>query len=411
MADDYTMDITAGIDVGNGYVKAKLAIDGADPVTADLPSCVVWRSRVRDIPVAPTDAYMDDLVNELDCEVHSTAIKQTDQSRVLVGRRAVASGFSPIMFDINDAHPKCNESLSYQLILSVLASTAVSEFYRRHHALPAEILRVEAYVGVALPIADFMDYSENYRHSLMNTAHTVHIYNFDEEVTVKISFVGVEVVAEGAAAQYAIVDMGPAFMDACLAAARHSGMVIDESETGESLLSYDNTVGIDIGEGTVNFPVFRNGRVSVEASDSIKRGYGTMLDQVIEDLRDLAYAPKTRKELSEFMLKQNPNPRDRKLMEKLSVSIKDNSIMFAREIQSAYNRIMNKVQLNVDVVYVYGGGANAMRDSLYPFLIEASKLDEDTYTPVIWLDSTFSRDLNRNGLFVVAKVAREARGL
>lgn len=409
--NDLKMDMTCGIDVGNGYVKAKMAIDGGAPVLVDMPSAVAWRGNVHDVPVTPSDAYLEDMVNELDCDIVSPAIKASDQARILVGRRAVASGYTPVIFDINNATPKCDDSLSYQLILSTIAGTAMSEYWKRVGSLPTEILHVSAYVGVALPISDFTAYAQTYNARLMNGPHIVHVHNFEREVTVEVSFTGVEVLAEGAAAQYAIVDMGPMFMDAAIADARSRGMSIDEEETGETILSYDNTVGIDIGEGTVNFPVFRDGRISVESSASINHGYGTVLDRVVEETRNLPIAPQTRKDLAEFMVKENPNPRDRKLQSKFAGYIADAADLLARDIIREYNAIMERVKLGVDVVYVYGGGANAMRETLYGKLIEESCMGDDIYTPVIWLDSAYSRDLNRNGLYVVALAARQARGM
>ena len=57
-------------------------------------------------------------------------------------------------------------------------------------------------------------------------------------------------------------------------------------------------------------------------------------------------------------------------------------------------------------MYVYGGGADAIRESLWPRLVEASKLDrdDDIYIPVMYLSSEVSRTLNRDGLFKVAQV-------
>lgn len=405
------IDITAGIDVGNGYVKGKMVVDNGQPEMVDLPSCVVYRSNARDVPQIPTDELMADFVNEMDCDIASPAIKDTDRGRILVGRRAIASGLTSIVFDIDDHTPKCDDSLSYELILASLAGRALTDYWFANRELPTELLHVKVYIGVALPIADFTMYRETYRARLMGAVHTVHIHNFERDITIEIGFTGVEVLPEGAAAQYAIVDLGPEFMDLAIAEARQSGMMIDESETGESIVNYENTIGIDIGEGTVNFPVFRAGRPQVEASSSINHGYGTVLDRVVADTRTLNFAPQGRKDLAEFMLKQNPNARDRKLQARLQTFIDDQASVFAREVIDEYNRVLSHVKLGVDVVYVYGGGANPMRSTLYPALIEASRMDEDVYTPVIWLNSAYSRDLNRNGLYLIASQARAARNL
>jgi len=405
--NNYQMDVLAGVDVGNGYVKAKLSLDGGAPVLADMPSAVSWISDVAGVPVEPTDEYLDGLVNELDCTIDSPAIRATDKSRLLVGRRAVASGDMPIMFDIDNATPKCDDPLAYELILATLAGTAVREFWFRERELPSEILRVRAYLGVALPIADFTAYAATYRSRLMGATHVVHVKNFDREVTVEVVVAGVEVLPEGAAAQYAIVDMGAPFLDLALRQARESGLDIDESETGVKLANYEDTVGIDIGEGTVNFPVFRKGHVAVESSSSINQGWGTVLDRVVAETRTMAFAPKSRKDLAEFLARPAVSGRDEKLKRVFAGYVEREAEVFARTVMMEYNRVFGSVKFDTQVVYVYGGGATPMREALYPKLIHEAEIAPGIVTPVIWLDSAYSRDLNRNGLFIFAQAARE----
>lgn len=404
VASPYDMSVRAGMDIGNGYVKGKVSFDGGAPRLIDMPSAVAWFCGNSFIPATADADYMAMLANELDADVVSPAVHATDAHRVVFGRRAVASGLTAIAFDIDDACPKCDNSLSGQLILGSLAAEAVRVFFERTGELPAETLHLDVVCACALPISDYMSYKERYRAVLMGARHTVHIHNFEREVTCDIVFTGVEVLPEGAAAQFAINDLGAAFLDMALDDCRAHGCPVDAAETGESLLSYDNTVGIDIGEGTVNFPVFRDGRVSVEASSSINRGYGTVLDAVVAECRNLAYAPHSRKDLAEFMLKENPNGRDRRVMAKLQRMLDEQIEVFCRDVMMEYSRVMGKVKLGVDVIYVYGGGANAVRRCLWPQLVEASKLDDDIYTPVVYLDSAYSRDLNRNGLYIVAAI-------
>lgn len=407
---DSQMVCVAGLDIGNGYVKGLMSFVGANGSTrhvVDLPSCVVWRSNASDVPQAATDARMADLVNELDCDIASPAIRTSERSRILVGKRAVASGLMPVIFNIDATTPKCDEALSYQLILSCIAAEALSQAWSESHELPEEKLHVTCYLGVALPISDFTHYRGRYRASLMGGIHTVYVKNFEREVTVEITFADVGVDAEGAAAQYAIVGLGPEFMDRALDEARAAGMPIDEEETGEQVIAYDNTMSVDIGEGTVNFPVFRDGEISVESSSTISQGYGTMLDSVVEATRGFAFAPRTRKDLAEFLLKERPNPRDRQIRRKLEPYIEKATSDFVRAIEFEFTRIFSRIKLDLDVIYVYGGGASAMYDALYPVLVHQATFDDGLTTPIIWLDSSYSRDLNRNGLYLLAKTIYE----
>lgn len=401
MTTNYNM--IAGIDIGNGYCKVKLSMDGGAPEVLDLPSQVSYISNSSWLPVEPDDTYMEDIVNELDADVNSNGVKPLDRGRVIFGRRSVASGNTPVIFDINDHVPKCDDSLAAQLTCGIVAGAALRKYWRENHTLPEDKITVDCNLGVALPINDFMAYHTTYENMFLHGIHEVHIHNFERDVTVSINFTNVTVLAEGAAAQYAITDLGAEFLDAVIADGKAEGVFAGDV-TGEDLVSYTNTIGIDIGEGTVNFPVFRDGRVAVENSSSINKGYGTVLSEVVAATRNEAWAPNSRKDLAEFMMKENPNPAQKAIQAKLQRLIDDSVNVFGRDVIMEFKSVLSRAKLMADVVYVYGGGATSVRDKLYPALVEAAKLDEGIYTPVVYLDASYSRSLNRNGLYMVASM-------
>lgn len=399
--------ITGGIDIGNGYTKAKITVgsDTEHPHIIDMPSCISYVSPTSWIPTEPSDAYLSDFVNELDVDMATEAIPASERARLLFGRRAVAFSDTPIYFNLDDREPKCDDPLSVELVLGIIAGTAVRHIWEKQHRLPTTEVNVNAVIGLALPIADFVDCRTRYAKLFRDCDHKVYVHNFANDIVVNIHFDDVTVLAEGAAAQYAITDLGAPFLDRCIAAARKSGVPIEADVTGAELVACENTIGVDIGEGTVNFPVFRNGHVSVESSSSINKGYGTVLDNVVAATRNSRYALRSRKELAEFMLKEHPSGTHAKLQARLRSLIDAEVRTFARDVVNEYKRVHARTHLMADVVYVYGGGANSVRDILYPRLVEASTMDEDIVTPVVYLDSSYSRDLNRNGLYMVARIS------
>lgn len=179
--------MSCGIDVGNGYVKAKTQVKDANTYTFDMPSCVTYLSAASWIPAEATDEYLADIANELDCDVMSDSVSMRDRRRIIMGRRAAASGRVPVMFDINDSRPKCDDSLSGQFVCGVIAASALRHAWDTEKNLPA-MLDVTAYVALALPISDFSNNRERYRNMFVNGSHSVHVHNFDHEITVNITF-------------------------------------------------------------------------------------------------------------------------------------------------------------------------------------------------------------------------------
>lgn len=405
MANHNEIGIVAGLDVGNGYVKGKALVNGVIQLI-DIPSTVSYTVS-SDIPKEPTDAYLDDICNELDVTMSSKGISTAQEGRVFVGRRGIRSGESQLEFNIENTVPKSHDSLSAMLVLSSLAGTALKAYWQMHGTLPSETLKVSAGIGLALPIEDYMDHREGYEQMFLSEPHYVHVHNFEKTIHVEIVFTDVTVLAEGAAGQYAIVDLGSEFLNVALDVARGQGAQIDDAYTGGVLMGAKNTIGIDIGEGTTNFPVFRDGHISIESSSSIKKGYGTVLTNVVSQLRNTNYAFESRKALADFMLEDTLMPAQVHVRRQAQRQIDKQVQIYARDVMKEFTNIFRKVGVRTDVIYVYGGGANQVRDVLYPMLIEASRFDGEQGLPVIYLDSAYSRDLNRNGLFEAAKLTHD----
>lgn len=402
--------VVAGLDIGNGYVKGIGMQPGEDlkrSLRVDLPSVISYKTGMEMQPKVADDAYVYSLDNELDATITSNAIPSADEGRMFFGQRAIRSGETLCEFNISDLTSKCEQSLSTMLILGSLASLGLRMYWRDSQELPAE-LSIDAVVGIALPIEEFMTYKDVYAAKLMRDDHVVTVRNFERDIPVRIHFSKVVPVAEGAAAQFAITELGADFLQLALDDARSKGAKIDAGYTGEVLASIQNTIGIDIGEGNVNFPVYTNGSVNIEASRSINRGYGTVLTNVVDDVRNVqGLAFETRKDLADFMLDASGTPSKKSRQASLKRYIDEYVNLFCREVMSEFTRIFRKVGTRTDAIYVYGGGANHVQDALYPQLVEAVTYDGEQSIPVIYLDSGYSRDLNRNGLFQVARLSAE----
>ena len=67
---------------------------------------------------------------------------------------------------------------------------------------------------------------------------------------------------------------------------------------------------------------------------------------------------------------------------------------------------MRKVGAFTEVVYIYGGGATAVKEYLHPLLLKEVKGfgGEGSMFPVLYLDSRYSRHLNREGLYIIAEL-------
>ena len=409
------MMLIAGLDIGNGYVKGRASQYGAAPTNIDFPSgaAVVTTSHNIETPDSAVPSVIQDIFNELDASFDTPLVKRTN--RRLFGRRGIESGMFLDQFNVASNHEsKAEKDLSAVLTLGSLAGKALQDYYAENQALPAqdEIIQVHARAFLALPINEYVDYRVQYASGYMANSHMVTIYNFAYPIRFQVFFDDVQVVAEGAAAQSAIIEGAEGLMQSLLNDLRNMESVLPgitarlDGVTPDMLLAAKRTVGIDIGEGTVNFPVMNGTQLNADVSTHMDAGYGRVLEKALARLKKMHHNFNSRKELTEFLNTERNNPMHRARYNAVAGIVDEEIDGFVDEIEMKYREVMGGVGVNVDLVYVYGGGATPVRYKLYPALLRVAQDfgGIDMTPPVLYLDSRYSRNLNRNGLYVLANL-------
>lgn len=392
--------LISGLDIGNGYVKGSVC--GADISNIDIPSGVAYVTSTHDLKTTLADAneVIEDIYNKMDLSFESALVE--DGNRRIFGRRGIQSGMSIEEFDVYSHISKAKQPLSAMLTLGCLAGKVVQDYWRKNRQLPTEILKANVRIALALPIGEYKKYRKSYADGYKESDHIVTMHNFEQPVKVKLHFDDVQVIAEGASAQYAITAKGEDLMNAMLADVRRMGEPL-EGVTAADVLAAKNIIGVDIGEGTVNFPVFQSGTFNPDVSITFDKGYGAVLNSALERLQDQGYPFNSRKELQDFLNTQ-PTALNKKRYKIIQDIVDEEISSFVNEVAMQFSKIMNRSGSYIEVVYVYGGGATPVRNELYPALIEKAKSfgGGEILYPILYLDSRYSRYLNREGLYVIA---------
>lgn len=418
-ADPMRRHYTAGLDIGNGYVKGLIETAG-DPTGSsasiiDIPSAVSIQTRPNMVPAEDAEAATvttQDFFNTIDVSINSPMIGDT--YRRLVGTGGLNVHGSLDEFSLQGNKSKADQQLSKVLVLANVAAKAVADVVADLGRLPEVetdgTITVHVTAALALPIAEYMTHREAYAAAFTGAtgskrpAHTVTVNNFRTPLQVSIIFDAVEVIAEGASAQYAINAGGEALMDGMLADVRSKGLEL-EGISSADVLGATNTIGVDIGEGTVNFPVFTGGRFSAAASRSMDSGYGGVLENAIETMEANGQRQgfSSRKQLAEY-LQTPPSALKRKFYQKVTGFVEQESEFFVREIAEAFGAVLADVGATTEVAYVFGGGSGPLREKLHTALLDkAAEMNSDDAFPVLYLDSSYSRKLNRQGLMIAAR--------
>lgn len=401
--------LIAGIDIGNGYMKGAIAVGDENPQPVDFPSCVAINTVDTGVktPFSEAGRDIDDIYNTMDASFDTPVV--SSKTARLFGQRGVQSGKPIEEFDMASQALKAKQDLSAVLLLGSLAGRALQAYWAANHDLPKDVLHVTARVSVALPISEYKLARKDFVAMFKDVSHMVSIHNFEQPVRIEIAFEDVYVLAEGAAAQYAIVMNGPEMMDIMLQDMAGHGLKLPDI-TGGDIIQAKDSVGIDIGEGTVNFPVFRNGKFNPDVSKSFGRGYGSVLEQSKDRLLAEGFSFNSRKALSEFLI-AGPSKLNRGRYAKVMTIVNEEIEGFCVEVINQFRGVMDRIGSYAEVVYVYGGGATPVKDRLYPALLKVSEdLGGKEYSyPILYLGSNVTRCLNRDGLFIAAKQVQAAQ--
>lgn len=430
---------TAGLDIGNGYVKgiiedraprAKTAV-GTDVV--DLPSAGAVITHPNAVPdenstATAAAAQSDAWFNSIDASFGSPLI--SDTYRHVLGRGGLSASRGVETFDLIGSRSKAEQELSPVLVLGVLAAKALRDYVLATGTLPGpatpgtvsgsgrtkaapSVLDVDVVLALALPIAEFSSHRRSYAAAFAGSAdeptvHQVRLNNFVTPVTVNIVFSSVQVVPEGASAQYAINHYGEPLMDKLLADVRSKGLAL-EGITSADLLAATDTIGVDIGEGTANFPVFTAGEFNTNASRTFAAGYGTVLEEAMVEMdqKQIQHGFTERKSLAE-LLQSEPNPLRRNFHDKVSREVDERAQFYCNQVAVELSRVLAVVGARTEVIYVYGGGSGPLRERLHQVLMDkVIEVNGTDAAPVLYLDSSYSRGLNREGLILAARVRAE----
>lgn len=399
----------AGLDIGNGYVKgvisAKELNDGkwiTDVV--DIPSGVTKMVGKNFVPTPDSEAKMvlADPFNTFDASFDSPIV--LDNYRRLFGAKALAANGTFEEFDVIGLRSKAEQELSKELVLGLIAAQVLKSYVDMHNVLPSEELSADVVCALALPITEFMAYRGIYASQFKESSHLVVVHNFETRCTVKLNFKDVQVVAEGASAQYAINSKGAKLIDFMLKDVRSHGVKL-EGITADDILAVKNTIGVDIGEGTVNFPVFTNGSFNTNASATLEKGYGNVLMGALNAMRQQRFQGgfTSRKQLASY-LQEKPSALRINHYNAVMNFVNEQKDGFVKECAEKFGHVFQTVASTTEVVFVYGGGATPVKDLLYNELLDKIQSIIGTREfAVLYLDSEYSRYLNREGLYIAAE--------
>lgn len=392
------IEIVAGIDVGNEYTKSAI-----NKHLFILQSQAAKRYSIMIDEKYNENQYkefIEDIENEMDCSFTTPLVKDT--TRRLFGRRALQSHQTIEQFDIMEG--KAENDLYGCLLLGTIATYALRQHYESVSQKIPGTVSVNVKLATALPINEFKKKNKSFRERILNAGqpHLVTIHNFEVPIIVQITFTAIHVASEGEAAQYGLAAASDNFLQYIESEIKEHYGDYYADYTGRDFVTAKNTLGIDIGGGTMDFALFTNYRFDRDNSTTVDKGYRSVLEDTLDALAAQGQTYQSVKQLSEF-LNNTPSKFDRKRWERTRQINEQSAIALCDFIKDQVSRMFGQVGNFTEVVFVYGGGATALKPYLYPKLDQVSKQrGEFNELPIVYLSNEYSQFLNAHGLDLLA---------
>ena len=408
MSKNNVVKMNVANDLGYGSVKAKV-----NDTKIHFPS-VLALQREQDI-AKPVEfdsekeklSYLSDMINHMDITVSSSAVKT--QGRFLLGTAAVKSSLPMRAFDVNDFTGKSDNDLSIILTLGMIAAQRVALAVENGEDL-SEQLNAEVNMTTALPVSEGKKNGivDSYINKYVNSKHTEVFHNIKDPITVSLTFNKVYVALEGEVAQLYIQNSDIKLKGLIKKDfAKNYPELATEIEVTD-LVKIKNLLGIDIGEGTTDLVVIKDGKANAVSSTSLPAGYGNALQDAIDVLQTQNMNFEARSQLQDY-LSQDVSPLAKRMQNKVRQTVFEQLAPFADKIVEAASKTMRKAGANVEVLYVYGGGSIPMLEQTELRQKLAQKMKDFSGgidVPVIWIDKSYAQILNEKGLELVLNVLK-----
>lgn len=390
-----------------GYSSIKADIDGEfiyEPsVVAEIQAYQAPNIEDFEEGSNSTDKYMADFLNHIDVSIASSAINMP--GRYFVGNAAVGAGLRTTGMDVYANTDKSETDMPLFVTLSTIAAKAVKDAYEKGEDIFSPI-SVHVNMTTALPISESKSKEKTtaYGNRYTSCTHMVTFNNFKDPVTVSVKFDNVYVGQEGSIAHLVFVNASDDFKAGVEKDITENYGEVSKEDL-EDLLNAENTLCIDIGQGTTDFSVGIENRMLNSASKSINQGYGSVLGQAMDALAEERINFSSAEKLTKF-LSTEPKSWKKKQYDKVRNAVYEQLKPLAEKISTTVNRISTSgdVDQQLDVIYVYGGGAVPMANhsNLRELLMNVA--EKQGLGPVVFVPAKYSQVMNLEGLKMMAEI-------
>lgn len=396
--DQKDITITVAHDGGNGFMKDQ--INDQRFIYPSVIARVFAGQEPETIEANDTEQIekvLKSVTSSMDITVQSKSIHIN--GRYFVGAKAQLASFAPIEFNVYSNEGKSQSDISLISLFSLISYYEINKSFAENKVLPSSLNVVVDKMVTALPIDEIKlkGVKETYAKRFTDNSHIIIVNNFSQPITVNLSFKDVEVQPEGVIAANGLV----ADSKNCLEA-RDDG-IFDEINveygkkfTGLDVLHSCNILGIDVGDGTIDFAVTSHQSTIPTLNSSVFLGVGNAIENAIQALHQ-TYPSIGKINRQAFMkIAISDNTKQGQVYRQF---LDAQLVMLEQQISEQVKTIYRALNGQIGFIFICGGGAVVLKqhfkDSFKKIIDENSPFGS---APILWVSDKYAQTLNLDGL-------------
>ena len=398
MVQEDLLHVSVAHDGGNGYMKDQ--IDSRRYTTPSVIAHVLPGQEGQSIDTTEQDLVkqtMASIYENMDITVQSKGVNIN--GRYLVGKSAQVGNTAPISFNVSSTEGKASSDISIISLLSLLSYDALKQYFASHKDLPSSLNIEVDKMDTALPIDEIKlkGVRETFSKRFLDHTHVVIINNFSTPITVSIKFDNVDVKPEGIIAANGLVanpeDPSEVRDDGIFDELKES---YDPEFNGQKILTMGNILGIDVGDGTIDFSVTNSTSTVPKLNSSILMGIGNVTENAVNALHQNypMIGKINRQEFVEIANRDN-GPESTTYKQYLDEQL----VLLEQQIVEQVKTIYSSLNAQIAMIFICGGGAVVLRDHFKEELQKVvDGLSPFGSAPILWIDKKYAQTLNLDGL-------------
>ncbi|MEX3625805.1 hypothetical protein [Viridibacillus arvi] len=378
--------LEAAFDNGNSTIK--MIIDTKEGSTSKQQKSVV--SQILTVKKSSETDLKEAIANIFDnmvVHIASKAIKRV--GLYAVGEKAYSTGNRVRNMNIKVGE-KHNDDIPVITSLAMIAATAIQNSFNISGDLPSE-LDIELNYSTAIPAREYSaDIAKELEKRFMDGPHIVNFYVNNNIVVVRINIEKCKVTKEGTPAVFAIIEGDKELLEDFNNRYEINWKNKDFAE--KKLLL------VDIGDGTTELIYVVNGKPKADLSTGFRAGVGHAASSA-KDLFDEYTKVKINMNRQQFMSVVLDEKHH--YHAEADEAMKQANYIQSQEIfEQIEESFLDRLQGDVDVIVVFGGGAAEFRESLFN---DVAGFVDSVGSKVLWIPDEKAPTLNVDGLDILNK--------